>query len=569
MIGQPKESASEDFHRARQRAELERILASFTRKSADLLSFEEVRGKVRGIQGNRQVLKDVPLDSIVGSVGRYDDFTRDFLPLRDNDKERWATVELLSKGESGLPPVELFQIGDVYFVKDGNHRVSVARQNGQSHIEAYVTPVHTRVPLSPDIQPDDLILKSELADFLDTTRLDSLRPGADITVTSPGAYADLMKHIDLHRYFMSVDEKRDVPLEEAVAHWYDTHFAPIVEIIRKGQILSEFPGRTHADLYLWILRHRAELEKELHWEIRTEAAAADLAARHSREPDRVFSRVGRRLLEKVVPPALDAGPPVGEWRRTRLAARDGGSMFIDLLVVVDETTSSLHGLDLAVRIARTEGAIIHGLHVVSSPEQIDCQPVRELRIAFNRTCHAAGIPGRLAVEVGDLAESVCDRARWSDLVVLDRAPSKEVALQDVLQHCSRPVLLVTAPSQELKRALLVYDGSAKSKEALYVATYLASRRKVSLVIFATKEGDERAMRKTVLVARRHLRRHGVHAELFQMDGPIPEAIRDSALKAQCKLIIIGGYSHHPLLTTGESSLDQLLRISGTPVLVCR
>ena len=86
MLGHTKESAGEDFHRARQRAELERILASLTRKSANLLPFEDVRRKVRGIQGNRRVLKDVPLDSIVGSVGRYDDFTLDFLPLRDNDK---------------------------------------------------------------------------------------------------------------------------------------------------------------------------------------------------------------------------------------------------------------------------------------------------------------------------------------------------------------------------------------------------------------------------------------------------------------------------------------------------
>ncbi len=115
-------------------------------------------------------------------------------------------------------------------------------------------------------EPNDLILKSELADFLECTRLDFLRPGADITVTSPGAYADLIKHIEVHHYFMGLDQKRDVPFEEAVTHWYDTVFLPVVEIIRKGEILSEFPNRTHADLYLWILRHRAELEKQLHWE---------------------------------------------------------------------------------------------------------------------------------------------------------------------------------------------------------------------------------------------------------------------------------------------------------------
>ena len=97
MLGHTKESAGEDFHRARQRAELERILASLTESLRTSFPLRSLRRKVRGIQGNRRVLKDVPLDSIVGSMGRYDDFTRDFLPLRDQDKERWAKVEQLAK----------------------------------------------------------------------------------------------------------------------------------------------------------------------------------------------------------------------------------------------------------------------------------------------------------------------------------------------------------------------------------------------------------------------------------------------------------------------------------------
>jgi hypothetical protein len=562
-----KEAALDDFTRARQRANLEEIVAALTGKSADLLSFEDVRKKVRGIRGNRRILKDVPLDSIVGSVGRYEDFTRDFLPLRDSDKERWARVERLAK-DDGLPPVDLFQIGEAYFVNDGNHRVSVARQAGHSHIEAYVTPVHTRVPLSPEVQPKDLILKAELAEFLDCTRLDSLRPGADMTVTSPGAYDDLCNHIEVHQYFMGLDEKREVPWDEAVTHWYDTVFSPVIEVIRKGDLLSEFPGRTHADLYLWILRHRAELEKELNWEIRTEAAAADLAASRSEAPDRVITRVGKKLLDSIVPSALDAGPAVGEWRRKRLADREGAAMFIDLLVAVEEgADSGLHGLGLGLQIARVERAIVHGLHMVSSPEQIDAESVSALRVAFNRTCHAAGVPGRLAVEVGSLAEAVCERARWSDLVILERSED-EGTLHDIIQHVSRPVLLVPGQTEEIKSALLVYDGSPKGKEALYVATYLASRHKVSLTVFATREGDQRAMRKTVTVAIRHLRKNGVDAAQCEASGPIAEAINESATESGSDLIIIGGYNQHPLFAP-KTSLDRLMRISEHPLLICR
>jgi nucleotide-binding universal stress UspA family protein len=566
-MAQRKEAAIDEFINARRRADLEKIVASLTGKSADLLSFDEVREKVHGVRGNRRVLMDVPLDSIVGSVGRYEDFTRDFLPRRDSDRERWAKVERLAHDSAGLPPVDLFQIGDVYFVNDGNHRVSVARQMGHSHIEAYVTKVHSRVPLSPNVQPKDLILKAEQADFLECTRIDFLHPGADITVTSPGAYADLLKHIEVHHYFMGLDQKREVPFEEAVTHWYDTVFSPVIEVIQKGDILSEFPGRTNADLYLWILRHRAELEKELTWEIRTEAAAADFAARRSAAPDRVITRVGKRLLESIVPTALDAGPPVGEWRREHLANRSAGAMFMDLLIGVEEGATGLHGLELGLKIAQAERAIVHGLHTVSSPDQVDAEGVTALRVAFNRTCHAAGIPGRLAVEVGDLAESVCERARWSDLVVLDRL-SEEAILHDIIQHVSRPVLLVPGPARELKRALLVYDGSPKAKEGLYVATYLASRHNIVLTIFATREGDQRAMQKTVTVAMRHLRKNGVDASPFEASGPIAQAIHDSALKTESDLIITGGYNQHPLFAS-KSSLDQLIRISEIPLLICR
>src|SRR4030095_8602953 len=121
-MAQTKEAAIDDFTRARRRAEMEKIVASLTGKSADLLSFEEVRKKVRGIRGNRRILKDVPLDSIVGSVGRYDDFTRDFLPRRDSDAERWARVERLAKDEVGLPSVDLLQIGGAHFVTGRHHR---------------------------------------------------------------------------------------------------------------------------------------------------------------------------------------------------------------------------------------------------------------------------------------------------------------------------------------------------------------------------------------------------------------------------------------------------------------
>ena len=155
--------AAEDFRKARRRADMEQIIARLRGKSNDLLCYGDVREQVGVKDTSARTLRDIPLDAIIGSVGRCSDFTRTFLPRLDGDRERWARVELGASSLRGLPPIEVYQIGDAYFVQDGNHRVSIARQAGATSIQAYVIEVHTRVPLSPDTQPDDLILMAEYA----------------------------------------------------------------------------------------------------------------------------------------------------------------------------------------------------------------------------------------------------------------------------------------------------------------------------------------------------------------------------------------------------------------------
>src|SRR6266542_821112 len=169
-------AAIHDFRRARQQANLNNIIGHLIGRPSGLFSFDEVKGSISG--GRR--LEDVPLDAIVGSVGRYTDFNRQFLPRNDSDELRWTRVKTAIESPAGVPPIELYRIGDAYFVLDGNHRVSVLRRMGATHAQAYVTEVQTRVPLSPYDSPDDLILKAEYAEFLDRTKLDEQHPHADL-----------------------------------------------------------------------------------------------------------------------------------------------------------------------------------------------------------------------------------------------------------------------------------------------------------------------------------------------------------------------------------------------------
>jgi hypothetical protein len=156
----------------------------------------------------------------------------------------------------------LYKVGDVYFVVDGHHRVSVAREQGQIYIEAEVRECATRVNITPNIRPEDLEILEDKVNFLERTSIDDLIPDANIQLTIPDGFDRMLEHIAVHRYFMGLDWKRDISEEEAIRHWYDTVYMPIVQVIRDTRILNEFPTKTEGDLYLWVLDHQRYLVQE-------------------------------------------------------------------------------------------------------------------------------------------------------------------------------------------------------------------------------------------------------------------------------------------------------------------
>lgn len=555
---------------------MQQILAHLTGKSVDLLPYEDVRRKLKARASGARKLEEIPLDSIVGSVGRYHDFTRTFLPRRDSDEGRWARVKTIV-GLRGLPPIEVYQIDQAYFVLDGNHRVSIARQVGATSIQAYVIKVRTKVPLSPDVQPDDLIVKAEYADFLERTRLDEFRPGADLSVTVPGQYQALEEHIEVHRYFMGLEQKLVIPYEEAGAHWYDEVYLPVVRVIRERGILRDFPGRTETDLYLWVSEHRAALEKELGWEIEPETAAVDLATQFSPRPQRIVARVGEKILDAVTPDEVEAGPPIGQWRRERLATRQVNRLFSDVLVAINGEKNGWCALEHALFVARYEGARVHGLYVIPAKVQRESEEAQAVRAEFNRRCEAAGISGELVLEIGGIPRQICERARWTDLVILslNYPPAPQLiarlgsGLSTIIRRCPRPVLAVPGTSPHLHRALLAYDGSPKSEEALFVATYLSVRWDIPLVVVTVIETG-RTTSESLARAQRYLETRGGQATFVKESGPVAGAIMGTAEERECDLIIMGGYGFSPVMEIVlGSAVDEVLRTSRRPILICR
>lgn len=274
----PAYKADEKFRDAQWRAFIRDILAILTRResTSSLLSFEEIRSHLRTLEERPRGTQLIPIDQIVGSVGRYRDFTREFLPRQGVDRERWKWLDVAINRLQDIPPIEVYQIGDVYFVKDGNHRVSVARANGFTHIEAIVTEIRTRVPFTPDMDPQEFILREEYAAFLERTHLDKLRPEQNIVFSTPGRYDELLEHISVHRYYLGIEQNREIPYEEAVISWYDNVYRPAVEVIRCRGILRYFPGRTEADLYVWVIKYLGYLREAYENNADLEQAADEL-----------------------------------------------------------------------------------------------------------------------------------------------------------------------------------------------------------------------------------------------------------------------------------------------------
>ncbi len=332
-----------------------------------------------------------------------------------------------------------------------------------------------------------------------------------------------------------------------------------------------------ADLYLWISEHRAALEHELGWQIEPADAATDLAARSGRTLRRVIARITDRVMSLATPDELADGPSPGTWRREHLPAHRAERLFLDILVPIGSERAGWSALDQALEIARREGGSLHGLHVVRSVAAQDSPATQAIKDEFDRRCAAAGIPGSLTVETGRISYRICEQARWADLVVTNLAyppPPRWLArlgsgFRTMVRRCPRPVLAVPGTCSSMSRALLAYDGSPKAEEALFVATYLAGHWATPLVVVTVPEHG-RTTSTTCTRAERYLQDHGVQATFVSQTGNVAEVILHTAEEHHCDLLIMGGYGFTPLLEAMlGSSVDQVLRESHQPILICR
>jgi nucleotide-binding universal stress UspA family protein len=567
--------AEQSFEHARRQAFLERVVGQLRGRTTSLLPFDQVKEKLGLQPASDRGLQEIPLDNIVGSVGRYREFTRSFLPRDDSIRERWKRIYRAAQGLRGLPPIELYQVGDVYFVKDGNHRVSVAHELEAKTIQAYVREFVSPVPLSTDTDLDDLILKAENARFLQHTQLDELRPEAQLEVTSPGYYEKLEEHIAVHGYFLGLDEQRDVSWEEAVSHWYDAIYMPMVNIIREHDILEDFAQRTETDLYLWIMEHRHHLVKQLGQEIDLTDAARHFAEEYSPRIERVLERAQQTATRVLTPDQLEAAPPPGQWREGRVQPRSDGRLLADILVVLDGSPSSWCAVEQAISMAQRESARVYCLYL-AGPDT-DKNIVDSLHHDLAQRCDEAGVSLDLIAEAGEPAHLISERSRWVDLLVLTKPgpstePSGRLSLSTfhaVMRRTSRPLLAVGRECRPLNKALLAYDASPTAEEALFVATHMGKQWGIALTVLTVEEAH-RTSQQTLDSAIHHLQQQGVTADAVFRRGGVARSILRVAEKTGSDLLVMGGAGYSPFMRLFlRSTLDHVLRKAEFPVLICR
>lgn len=581
------QSALDDFDKARRRAAIQQLFSRFTGEDTELLSFDDVRQQLRATTTVDRGLQDIPLDKIVGSVGRYKDFTRDFLPKANIDRARWAQVKKAVEDLKGLPPIETYKLGDVYFVIDGNHRVSIARRVGAPTISGYVKEVTSRVSVTPDDDPIDIILKARYVRFLEKTNLDKLRPDVDLLMSFAGQYRLILEHIDVHHYYMGLEQSREITYEEAVTSWYDNVYLPVVALVRKQGVLRYFPNRTEADMYVLLAEHRVELQEMLGWDVSTETAVTEFSKK-PRSPLQAIANAGGKLIEAVVPDELEGGPPAGQWRLDRVNKRPSGTLFDDLLVSVTGHEDDWGAIDVAIGIALRGGSRLFGLHVLKKPIENGASPKSKQKIAksitkiqteFERRCQEAGVDFQFAVEDGPTAPRIVDRSVYVDGVILPlyNPPGKTwkersvSQLQTIIRQCPRPILTIpNGTKSKMRHALLAYGGHpSMAQEALYVAAYSAARYHVKLTVLSV--GDAIQTNKLLAQARAYLQQVGAEADFVASNGEVEKSILETAVSVGADHLIVGSFSYGSLrsLMLGSTVNRLLLQDYRNPILICR
>jgi hypothetical protein len=255
--------AQDDFLRERRRAALSRLAARLRREPDDvamILPLDEVL-EALGQTGERRLgLQSIAVDSIVGSVDRTREFDRRFRPRSGRVRGRWERIAQAQRRGEPMPPISVYRVGDMHFVADGHHRVSVARALGHTHLDAYVTEVQTKVPVG-ELRRSDLPLKSHERVFAERVPL-APQDRDRIRLPDPWGYDTLAEGVEAWGFRVIQATRHPMSREEVAEAWFRDDYLPVVDALREAELIGR---ETETEAYMRAMAVRWRLLRTHDW----------------------------------------------------------------------------------------------------------------------------------------------------------------------------------------------------------------------------------------------------------------------------------------------------------------
>ncbi|MCQ2610164.1 MAG: transcriptional regulator [Treponema sp.] len=252
------QQSDDDFSKARYKALFNEIQHFLNPEEARLISLTDLKKLLKPNNETYKGMQAVPVKLIVGSEGRYHDFDNQFFPKSTHLKARWESIDRAHIQNITLPPVSLYELGGLYFARDGNHRVSVAKARGIEFIDADVVSLQSEIKLKAGSSMKNIIrqiLAYEKRVFYSETGFGDVTDYWCLDFTTPGQYDVIYNHILTHKYYINQNQTEEISLPEAIYSWFETVYMPVVQTIQKSHIMHKFPKRTISDLYIWLIKY--------------------------------------------------------------------------------------------------------------------------------------------------------------------------------------------------------------------------------------------------------------------------------------------------------------------------
>lgn len=299
---------NEDFAKARNKALFNEVQHFLNPEEATLISFSDIKKMLKPQNETYLGMKTVPLDRIVGSEARYQDFDNRFFPKKMHLKTRWEHIDMAHIKDINLPPITLYELGGVYFVRDGNHRVSVAKAKGVEFIDAEVVSLQSEIKLNPKDSLQKMtrqVINYEKRVFYSETGFGDITDFWGLDFSVPGQYDVIYNHILTHKYYINMNKSEEIPMDKAILSWFTTVYLPVIKVIDRHNVVRYFKGRTKSDMYVYIIKYWDEIKAKFGNGYSLDEVATSFKTKYGTPLiRRILNKIQKLILKKEIKNSL-------------------------------------------------------------------------------------------------------------------------------------------------------------------------------------------------------------------------------------------------------------------------